>query len=118
VLAPTAGSPDSSWFTGTLLVGTGLTGPRPSGTIASERGLAAQLQALQPQVAILLDSEPMMPDSDPFELKTAVDGGQVETTVIEPVTCLVCGCLCDDIAVVKQGENTTAAGNACVLGTE
>ena len=40
VLAPTAGSPDSSWFTGTLLVGTGLTGPRPSGTIASERGLA------------------------------------------------------------------------------
>ncbi|MGZ3353985.1 MAG: C2 family cysteine protease [Isosphaeraceae bacterium] len=69
VLAPTAGSPDSSWFTGTLLVGTGLTGPRPSGTIASERGLAAQLQALQPQVAILLDSEPMMPDSDPFELK-------------------------------------------------
>ena len=81
VLAPTAGSPDSSWFTGTLLVGTGLTGPRPSGTIVSERGLAAQLQALQPQVAILLDSEPMMPDSDPFELKTAVDGGQVKTRV-------------------------------------
>ncbi len=84
---------------------------RPSGTIAGDRGLAARLQALQPQVAILLESEPMMPDSDPLGPKTAVDSGQVETTVIEPVTCLVCGCLCDDIAVVKQGENISAAGN-------
>src|SRR5271157_2765252 len=91
---------------------------RPSATIASDRGLAAQLQAVQPQLAALLESEPMMPDSDPFGPKTAVDGGQVETTVIEPVTCLVCGCLCDDIAVVKQGERITAAGNACVLGKE
>ena len=65
-----------------------------------------------------LESEPMMPDSDPFRPKTAVDGGQVEPTVIEPVTCLVCGCLCDDISVVKQGENITAAGNACALGRE
>ncbi len=60
----------------------------------------------------------MMPDSEPLGPKAAVDGGQPEPTVIDPVTCLVCGCLCDDIAVVKQGENITAAGNACVLGTE
>ena len=91
---------------------------RPSATIASDRGLAAQLQALQPQLAALLESEPMMPDSDPFGPKTAVDGGQVEPSGIEPVTCLVCGCLCDDISVVKQGEKITAAGNACVLGRE
>src|SRR5208337_5336922 len=76
------------------LAGTGLTGPGPSGTIASEMGLAARLQALQSQLATLLESEPMMPDSEPFGPKTAVDSGQVETTVIEPVTCLVCGCLC------------------------
>ncbi len=52
----------------------------------------------------------MMPDSDPFGPETAEDS--------EPVTCLVCGCLCDDIAVVKQGGKITSAGNACVLGTE
>ena len=60
----------------------------------------------------------MMPDSDPLEPKTAVDSGQSEPTVIDPVTCLVCGCLCDDIAVVKQGKGITAAGNACALGRE
>jgi formylmethanofuran dehydrogenase subunit B len=60
----------------------------------------------------------MMPDASPFGPKTAGDGGQVEPSGIEPVTCLVCGCLCDDISVVKQGEKITAAGNACVLGTE
>jgi formylmethanofuran dehydrogenase subunit B len=60
----------------------------------------------------------MMPDSEPLGPKTVVDGGQAEPAVIDPVTCLVCGCLCDDIAVVKQGENITAAGNACVRGTE
>ncbi len=60
----------------------------------------------------------MMPDSEPFGPKTAVDSGQVEPCGIEPVTCLVCGCLCDDIAVVKHGENITAAGNACELGRE
>src|SRR5271157_4231343 len=38
------------------LGGTGLTGPRPSGTIAGERGTAAQLQALQPRRTILLES--------------------------------------------------------------
>ena len=59
-----------------------------------------------------------MPDSDPFAPKTAGDGGEAEPTVIEPVTCLVCGCLCDDIAVGKHGETITAAGNACELGRE
>ena len=60
----------------------------------------------------------MMPDSDPFEPKRRETAGRVEPTVIDPVTCLVCGCLCDDIAVVKHGETITAAGNACVLGKE
>lgn len=60
----------------------------------------------------------MMPDADHFGPKTAGEGGQVEPSGIEPVTCLVCGCLCDDIAVVKQGEKITAAGNACVIGRE
>ncbi len=59
-----------------------------------------------------------MPDSEPPGLKTALDSGQIEPTVIDPVTCLVCGCLCDDIGVVKQGECITAAENACVLGRE
>jgi formylmethanofuran dehydrogenase subunit B len=59
-----------------------------------------------------------MPDSDPFGPKTAEDGGRNEPTVIEPVTCLVCGCLCDDIRVVKHGESITEAGNACALGSE
>ncbi len=57
-----------------------------------------------------------MPDPEPFGPKTVGDGGQIEPTAIEPVTCLVCGCLCDDIAVVKQGEKITEAGNACALG--
>lgn len=59
-----------------------------------------------------------MPDSDPLAPKPAGDSGQAEPAVIEPVTCLVCGCLCDDIAVSKHGETITAAGNACELGRE
>ncbi len=76
------------------------------------------MQGLQPQLATFLESEPMMPDSEPFEPKTAVDSGQAEPIVIEPVTCLVCGCLCDDIRVVKHGESIAEAGNACALGTD
>jgi formylmethanofuran dehydrogenase subunit B len=60
----------------------------------------------------------MMPDSDPFEPKTAADGGPVGPTTIEPVTCLVCGCLCDDIAVVKLGERITEAERACTSGRD
>lgn len=59
-----------------------------------------------------------MPDPDPFELKTAAESGQDEPTVFDPVTCLVCGCLCDDIAVVKQGGKSTEARNACAVGRE
>jgi formylmethanofuran dehydrogenase subunit B len=59
-----------------------------------------------------------MPDSVPFEPKTAGDGGEDEPSGIEPVACLVCGCLCDDIAVVKHGEKITEAWNACALGKE
>ncbi len=76
------------------------------------------MRALQPQQAAILESEPMMPDSEPFGPKTPVNGGQAEPTVIEPVTCHVCGCLCDDIAVVKQGGRIAAAGNACALSSE
>jgi len=32
------------------------------------------------------------------------------------VTCLGCGCACDDITVVVQGGTITEAGNACALG--
>ena len=59
-----------------------------------------------------------MPDSDPFEPKTADEIGPPKTTVIEPVTCLVCGCLCDDISVVKEGDRISEARNACAMGRE
>ncbi len=60
----------------------------------------------------------MMPDSESLGLTPSGDGGQAASAVIEAVTCLVCGCLCDDISLVKHGENITAAENACPLGRE
>ena len=59
-----------------------------------------------------------MPDSESLEVNAPGDGRQTDSAVIEAVTCLVCGCLCDDISVVKQGESITAAENACPLGRE
>ncbi|HEX4574802.1 MAG TPA: hypothetical protein VH158_06700 [Gemmatimonadales bacterium] len=37
---------------------------------------------------------------------------------VEHVTCLGCGCACDDIAVVVTAGRITEAGNACALGRE
>jgi formylmethanofuran dehydrogenase subunit B len=38
------------------------------------------------------------------------------TPNVEHVTCLGCGCACDDIAVVVQGGRIAEAKNACALG--
>lgn len=35
---------------------------------------------------------------------------------VEHATCLGCGCACDDIVVVVEGERVAAARNACALG--
>jgi formylmethanofuran dehydrogenase subunit B len=65
-----------------------------------------------------LEFELTMRGSDPSEPKTSDDMRPPETTIIEPVTCLVCGCLCDDIAVVKDGDRMIEARNACAMGRE
>jgi len=36
--------------------------------------------------------------------------------VVEDATCTFCGCVCDDIALVVQGNRIVEAKNACVLG--
>jgi formylmethanofuran dehydrogenase subunit B len=36
--------------------------------------------------------------------------------VVEDVTCLGCGCACDDIRVTVRGDRIADAGRACVLG--
>ena len=59
-----------------------------------------------------------MPDSDPQGPKTVVNGEQAGPSVIGPLTCPVCGCLCDDILVVKQGNRINEVQNACPLGKE
>ncbi|MFO0890450.1 MAG: formylmethanofuran dehydrogenase subunit B [Isosphaeraceae bacterium] len=41
------------------------------------------------------------------------DGGPSQMTVIRPVVCLACGCLCDDLAVSMQGETVVAVENGC-----
>ena len=35
---------------------------------------------------------------------------------IFPVTCTVCGCLCDDIEITIDNGRVTAAKNACAMG--
>ncbi len=58
----------------------------------------------------------MMSDQEP--------SGEVDRVLAAPVvvddafTCLACGCLCDDLRVVAEGERITEAGNACALGME
>ncbi len=42
--------------------------------------------------------------------------GSANASVIEDVTCLGCGCLCDDIALTVAGGRITEARNACELG--
>jgi formylmethanofuran dehydrogenase subunit B len=39
-----------------------------------------------------------------------------ETTVVEHVTCLGCGCACDDIRVIVRGNRIAEAQRACPLG--
>ena len=43
-------------------------------------------------------------------------GGPANESVVEDVTCLGCGCLCDDIALTVAGGRITGARNACELG--
>ena len=43
-------------------------------------------------------------------------GGPANASVVEDVTCLGCGCLCDDIALTVAGGRITEARNACELG--
>ncbi len=59
-----------------------------------------------------------MPDSDPSELKKVEESEPPKPAVVGPVTCLVCGCLCDDITVVKEGDVVVEARNACAVGRE
>jgi formylmethanofuran dehydrogenase subunit B len=59
-----------------------------------------------------------MPESDFYPPQTAEDRGQGGLAVIEPVTCLACGCLCDDISVDRDGQRIIAARNACEHGRE
>lgn len=59
-----------------------------------------------------------MPSTDPSRQQIVLESGPVKTTVIEPVTCLACGCLCDDIAVVMEGDIIVEARNACAMGRE
>jgi formylmethanofuran dehydrogenase subunit B len=53
-----------------------------------------------------------------FESKMADETGSPAAEIIEPVTCLVCGCMCDDITLVKEGDRLTEARNACAMGRE
>jgi formylmethanofuran dehydrogenase subunit B len=46
------------------------------------------------------------------------DSAAAGPTVIEAVTCLVCGCLCDDLSVVREGGVLTRVEHACTLGRE
>ena len=35
---------------------------------------------------------------------------------VDHVVCAFCGCVCDDISVVIEGDRVAQAKNACVLG--
>ena len=45
-------------------------------------------------------------------------GGARQRRVVDDVPCLGCGCVCDDIALVVEGERILEARNACALGRE
>jgi formylmethanofuran dehydrogenase subunit B len=47
-----------------------------------------------------------------------VGGDGVTESVVDDVTCLGCGCACDDIRVVVRDGRITDAQNACALGRE
>lgn len=42
--------------------------------------------------------------------------GELETRIMRHVTCLGCGCACDDITVVTEGKRIVHAATACLLG--
>src|SRR5256885_11129453 len=44
------------------------------------------------------------------------DGVSVQERSVEHVTCLGCGCACDDITVVVQQDRVAETRNACPLG--
>src|SRR5438309_10441669 len=44
------------------------------------------------------------------------DGVSVQERSVEHVTCLGCGCACDDITVVVQQDRIAEPRNACALG--
>lgn len=50
------------------------------------------------------------PEDDPA---TARPEAEDSTSVIEPVTCLACGCLCDDLVVTKHGEAVVGVEPGC-----
>jgi formylmethanofuran dehydrogenase subunit B len=43
------------------------------------------------------------------------DRGASSPILIEPVTCLACGCLCDDLSVTLAGGTPVEVGNACEI---
>jgi formylmethanofuran dehydrogenase subunit B len=43
------------------------------------------------------------------------DGGTTQPAVIEPVTCVACGCLCDDLVVTREEDKLVRLGNGCPL---
>lgn len=54
-----------------------------------------------------------MPDLDASEPAMSGAGETEPLGVIEPITCLLCGCLCDDIAVWLDGERAVRIENGC-----
>ena len=56
-----------------------------------------------------------MPDHETSEPVMAGSAEQEPPGVIEPVTCMLCGCLCDDIAVTLDGEAVVEVEHGCEL---
>src|SRR4051812_41245460 len=59
-----------------------------------------------------------MPASDPVEPVTLTDNEPERLTVLEPVTCLLCGCLCDDLKVTAQEGRVREIENGCEFSDE
>jgi formylmethanofuran dehydrogenase subunit B len=55
-----------------------------------------------------------MPDPD-IPPATSDDHGNEPPAVIQPVTCVACGCLCDDLVVSRKGETLVEVGNGCEI---
>src|SRR3954468_12976818 len=52
-----------------------------------------------------------MPEREDTEAVTTGRAEPRPLAVVEPVTCILCGCLCDDIAVRLDGERVAGVGN-------